>query len=740
MPEGTGRGPNLIRLGKLANSQQFDELEEAWLLVVEDGSLAVEDLIPIAGQVGRLGETGKAESLLWVLLSTVEERSGAERALDACRQAAAELPEGADLRRELQRLYLTVQEDYPDIELLLQRLCAAPVPLDEVVALVDAFLFRPPGTYVADHGHLEPGLVVAINGEMAVVTCRFGKRHQDYDAQEIGALMVLPSDHFPALLLYDPERLRELATSGPVDFVQLALQATKDRRLGYRELKGHVTLLLGEGGWTSWWKQAKGALKRAPLLDMSTGSQPTLRLRNRPRSYEQRLLEEFSALTDPLARLSLVATYLGETNGTAAETDAGTDLLVQLGNGAAKLAVAALAKNPAVALAGLAIHAEVAARGAPVARPNPRAAAQVLSRLEDPSLLAHLLPEALLQRTLAYLRRALPDRWPELWAAVLIRAGRRLCDTIIRTLLEANATEELQKSLAQILARPTGSPEAVCWLWRALQGSGLGQRLAAFPDVSAAVVLGSLLELADTSGRLHAVSKDETHRKTLDMVRQALLLQDGQPAKEVFGGASREEAARFKARIEQSAGLASAGRGQLLGLLRTTHEELFVEDLKPWEDDAIHTTETGLRKRQQEFDQILTEDIPAVAKQIGEAAAFGDLSENAEFTAALEKRDQLASRATAMENELQRAQVITREMATSPFVSVGTRVTARNLVSGQEEIYTFLGPWDTEPEHGILSYDAPLSLAFMGKKVGETVTFGEEDQLRWEVLSVEPAL
>ena len=54
---------------------------------------------------------------------------------------------------------------------------------------------------------------------------------------------------------------------------------------------------------------------------------------------------------------------------------------------------------------------------------------------------------------------------------------------------------------------------------------------------------------------------------------------------------------------------------------------------------------------------------------------LGDLSENSEYTAALEKRDQLASRATRMENELGMAKVINHEMAGSDFVNVTARFT-----------------------------------------------------------------
>ena len=93
------------------------------------------------------------------------------------------------------------------------------------------------------------------------------------------------------------------------------------------------------------------------------------------------------------------------------------------------------------------------------------------------------------------------------------------------------------------------------------------------------------------------------------------------------------------------------------------HERLGVE--------ARFRPQAGLRR------QVVEVEIPEVAKQIGEAASFGDLSENSEYTAALEKRDQLASRATRMENELSLARVINHEMAGSDFVNVGTRVTAQ---------------------------------------------------------------
>jgi len=190
-------------------------------------------------------------------------------------------------------------------------------------------------------------------------------------------------------------------------------------------------------------------------------------------------------------------------------------------------------------------------------------------------------------------------------------------------------------------------------------------------------------------------------------------------------------------KIGENGGLRPSARAALETQLRLAHPGLFIDVVKAWQENAIYSSKIGLQKRQEELDDIVTVHIPEVAKQIGEAAAHGDLSENSEYTAALEKRDQLTSRATRIENELALAKIIDSDLAGSDYVNVGTKVRVRDLESGVEESYTFLGIWDSDPEQGILSYAAPLSLAFMGGKVGDSVEYGEgENHRRWEILEI----
>jgi transcription elongation factor GreA len=179
----------------------------------------------------------------------------------------------------------------------------------------------------------------------------------------------------------------------------------------------------------------------------------------------------------------------------------------------------------------------------------------------------------------------------------------------------------------------------------------------------------------------------------------------------------------------------------VLEMLGHVHPVPIARTLAPWEEDVIYSTQAAMAERQKEFEELINIKLPKNSTAIGEAAARGDLSENAEFTAALEERDRLTERANAMQADLVKAQPITGIMAASETVNIGTTVRARRMSTGQEETLVFLGPWDAATEKGIYFYKAQLPQAFMGKAVGETVVLRTESgEERWEVLEIKPAI
>ncbi len=740
-------GISLIKLGKMANSKEFGKLADLWDQALENEDYTWRELVPIAGQVGRQGAEDRAEALIESLVGWVEENGSKEKALEAARLAGLQLPQGKGLHTTLVRLYTEVYDDYLELPDLLDLLMPKDKAIPDSVPMVDRYVLLKPGSYVTDGAYTTPGIVEEIVTDNGVVTVRFGERHNDYGPATITKLKPRPTDHFPSVLQYDPDRLRELAETDALGFVNMALKSNRDGLVMYRDLKNNLINLIGEKGWKSWWTKAKIALKRDPMIGMGGGSQPTIRRLRQADRYEDRLRREFDFAKEPQAKLLKVMAYVDEASREdkrkEADRNIDNDLLLHFGNGAAKVAMSVLQTNPSLTLAGLALHSEIAARGIEVARPNPKAAVRVLGKLKDPGTLALKLPESLLQRVLRYLKDVMPEQWGEVWAAIATRSGKRMSDYITRTLIENKQSAALEKTLLEVLRLPTGSPDLMCWMWKSHTSSGAsGKFLAELDSIDAPRIADGMFALLDAMGRLYGISQEERHLKVLEDARIALANEGNRPVFDIMKKSERPEIIRIKAKIEKNAGIAAAHRTQLLGYLRNDYPELFLEVTSEWEDESIiYATENGIREADRALNFIVEVEVPEVAKQIGEAAAHGDLSENSEYTAALEKRDQLASRCARMKGELEMAKVINFEMAGSDFVNIGTKVTAISGETGEEEVYTFLGPWDTDTENKVLNYRAPLSMAFMGVRVGEQVKFGEGDDLRtWNVTKIESAL
>ena len=101
----------------------------------------------------------------------------------------------------------------------------------------------------------------------------------------------------------------------------------------------------------------------------------------------------------------------------------------------------------------------------------------------------------------------------------------------------------------------------------------------------------------------------------------------------------------------------------------------------------------------------------------------GDLKENAEFKAAKEKQAYLQNRLTKLINDLSRAIVIKNEDIKNTFVTFGTEVTLLDKINNSKIVYTIMGPWESDTEKNIISYQSPFGSKFLDKKVKDEVKF-----------------
>lgn len=108
-----------------------------------------------------------------------------------------------------------------------------------------------------------------------------------------------------------------------------------------------------------------------------------------------------------------------------------------------------------------------------------------------------------------------------------------------------------------------------------------------------------------------------------------------------------------------------------------------------------------------------------LSQEIGEAAAQGDLKENAEYHAAKEKQAETLVRIQDLETKLRSAQITDDLAVDKSEARIGATVTIKDLVAGIEFTYTLVGSMDSNPDKGLLSVKSPLASGVLGKKEGE---------------------
>ena len=141
-----------------------------------------------------------------------------------------------------------------------------------------------------------------------------------------------------------------------------------------------------------------------------------------------------------------------------------------------------------------------------------------------------------------------------------------------------------------------------------------------------------------------------------------------------------------------------------------------------WESSVIWTTEDGYRRTKERIERLGTVEVVENAKEIEEARAHGDLRENAEYKAALERRSRLQHELKALSDQFHRARIITEEDISTDTVGIGTKATLQ-ADDGTQTAFTILGPWDADPEANILSEHSKLAQALLGKRKGNRCEF-----------------
>lgn len=139
-------------------------------------------------------------------------------------------------------------------------------------------------------------------------------------------------------------------------------------------------------------------------------------------------------------------------------------------------------------------------------------------------------------------------------------------------------------------------------------------------------------------------------------------------------------------------------------------------------DKKIYLTKEGLADLQKEYEELTKVKRPEMLDRVAEARNQGDLSENAEYTAARDELSFIDGRIEEIEELLKQVTIIedtTSNGGAKAAVALGSKVTVK--IGNKEEVFSVVGEWEADPAEKKISHESPLGKALIGKQKGEAV-------------------
>ena len=149
-------------------------------------------------------------------------------------------------------------------------------------------------------------------------------------------------------------------------------------------------------------------------------------------------------------------------------------------------------------------------------------------------------------------------------------------------------------------------------------------------------------------------------------------------------------------------------------------------------------TYEGLKKLEDELQDLRVVKRKEVAQKIKEAREQGDLSENAEYDAAKDEQRDIEARIEEIEKILKNAEVVVEEEVDLEKISIGCKVRILDCEYDEELEYKIVGSTEANSLKGKISNESPVGKALIGHRIGEVVSVETQvGVLQYKVLEIQ---
>ena len=488
----------------------------------------------------------------------------------------------------------------------------------------------------------------------------------------------------------------------------------------FKKIKAElVPSILKDSEWTSWNTAAKKILESNSTFGVNPNDISQYIVREHAISIEEKLANEFKAQKSFFARIDILMKYLNSD-----ETDKTSELFAEMFNYFAAFIKTFDSSDGTIKVteqivASYLVVQTVTAQCKLLSNPSKTTFQSIYDKIDDPREMYELLKDTkntTLRRDFLLAVKMLPN-----WSDEYIRLFPTvLSGDMIKILVDNGYAEKVQKLAVACFENCRDYRNAVLFLFEHCQN----EEWFKASGINYERQLITLIQLIELTFREINNHVNSTENKKINKNATDLLFANDALVNYMFQN-DEQTVNRMYTLINDLADIDPSYKAQLRTKIMEHYPnfKFHVTEEKASQPKGMLVTAKKLEEKKALLEKIQSVDIPENAKEISEARAQGDLKENAEYKAAKEHQHWLNEQATKLQGELNRAVIFDPTTITTAIVSFATVVTLHNEDTNKDEVYTILGPWESDPDNNIVSYMAPFGNAIMDKKPGEKASF-----------------
>ena len=721
-------------LHRYINKRSFNNIKEIWHRLIQYVPEETEFFFHAEQKIAKSVSEERAVQLLEDYYPHFKKSGNWDTAIDVLKRVLSYDTRNPWARKEIVECYKAKYADHSHLDeyIRLSNLNQSWRNIHDAIADFEKHISFDAGNFVF-HRSWGVGIIREIKDESIRIDFARKRGHEMSLKMAVSALDILPRDHIWVLRsVWKKEKLHDKVKTDIVWALKVVIKSlgnAADMKRIKAELVPHI---LSPGEWSSWSAKARQILKTNKQFGNLTDKLDHFVVRDQPISYEEKTFNKFKAEKTFFDRVKTFNEFLEHVE-TSDEIGTDSEFFREMYEYFAGFLRSQGATNEYVVSANLIVRRLV--EKYPFLNPGVELDfAQLFESIKDlEEVFTGIESNDLRKLFLQDIRRYVPD-WAEYYARLF---PYHLSRDIVLELEKNGHIDKLNELFTTVHNNYRDMREAFVWLVRNCKDDTWFQDLG----VPEEKILIGMIHLLDITAREIDNRKDVSGNRKLHRQIHNYLFKD-EHLNRFIDNADPESLNRIFTLVTDVKDLDPAIVIELKQRIldRYPNFKFYGESEAETVSRGFIVTAKSYEAKQAQLRHIHDVEVPDNSKEIAEAVAHGDLSENAEYKAAKERQDMLNSTAGRLKDELERAQIIRKSDVDASSISFGTHVKLTNLDTNKTEEYTVMGPWESDPNKSIISYLSPLGSELYNHKEGEELQFEINDRTyNYRVEEITPA-